>query len=235
MPQHLMLNGQRLDSCETISDELQEYCWPMVVFNRETKYPHGLVAPVVGADEQAKRETEGKGQIPSSKINSKTISVRNENYKKIVTGVIYSKNNRSSKKIQWIQVLYNSLHMCVSFSSHMSLSSHVCLSLFSHVSLSSHVCLSLLFQNSLRLFSCSLSVRKSLTCPESQSAQALAHSSVGELLAARRKNLYRCSVVCGCGCGFGGCGCCCVLCVRCGLWRPFKEIHSYYCRLSACF
>ena len=138
-----------------------------------------------------------------------------------------------------------SLHMSVSLSLYMSVSlfSHVslftCLSLSSHMSLSRHVCLSpsllfalhlfsilslsllfapsfsLLCQNFLFLFSCSLSVRKSLTCTKSQSAQDLAHSSVGEFLASCRKDLYRCSVVCGCGCGFGGCCCCRVLCVVC--------------------
>ena len=35
----------------------------------------------------------------------------------------------------------------------------------------------------------------------------------GELLASRRKNLNKCSVVCGCGCG--GCCCCCCCGVLC--------------------
>ena len=114
-----------------------------------------------------------------------------------------------------------SSHVCL------SLSSHVSLSLFTCLSLSLHMCLSLsvpslrsppllisISVSSLRSFFLSslpklsfpflllsllsLSVRKSLTCPESQSAQALAHSSVGELLASCTKNLYRCPVVCVC-------------------------------------
>ena len=142
-----------------------------------------------------------------------------------------------------------SLYMSVTLSLHVSLSSHVgpslssCLCLFISISTSS-LFLSLFSFTTLFLFSLalsSLSVRQSLTCRESQSARALAHSSVGELLAPCRKNLYWCSVVC--GCGFGGCYCCCVLwccvcrgvcCVLwCGLWRPSTEIHGYSCRWSA--
>ena len=54
----------------------------------------------------------------------------------------------------------------------------------------------------------SLSVRKSLTCPESQSAPALAHPLNGYLLASRGKNLHRSSVVCVVVCVVY-CGVCC--------------------------
>ena len=110
-----------------------------------------------------------------------------------------------------------SFHTCVSFSRHICISLHTCVS----ISLSSHMCLSLhnslLFSSSLLLFS-SLSLfslpsllndhdndhllsrlslcTHSLTYPECQNAQALAHSLVGELIASCRKNLYRCCVVC---------------------------------------
>ena len=130
-----------------------------------------------------------------------------------------------------------SLFTCVC----LSLFTCVCLSLPSYVFLSSHLSSSLLFllfsfslthdlcgDNDHSFSRLSLSVRKSLTCPESQSARALAHSLVSELLASCRKNLYRCSGCCGCGFGCGGC----VSCVCCVL-RPFKEIHGYSCRLPA--
>ena len=102
-----------------------------------------------------------------------------------------------------------SLHVCLRLFSFLSLSLLFALSFFSFktllffslaLSLSLHP---LSFLNSLTIFTHSirsLSVRKSLTCPESPSARALAHSSVGEVLASCRRNLYRCSVVCGCGC-----------------------------------
>ena len=62
----------------------------------------------------------------------------------------------------------------------------------------------------------SFSVCKSLSCLINHSARALVHSLNGELLASRRKNLCRCSLVHGCGCGCG-CGSCCVV-LRCVLW-----------------
>ena len=146
---------------------------------------------------------------------------------------------------------------------HLCLLPRVCLSLFTCLSLSLLLgFLSLLhhdsfFLNSLSTItrsvgSLSLFARKNLTCPESQSAPALAHSLNG---ASRRKNLYRCPVVCGNGGGCGGCCSgvwCCVWCgvlwcvvwsVVCGvvlccmvfqdIWPPFKEIHGYTCRLPA--
>ena len=141
------------------------------------------------------------------KINSKTISVRNKNYK-IVTGLINSKNKRSVKR-QWFQMCIFTFSLFLSLC-HMSLSFHLCLSF--HVSLCSHfylfLCSSLFpslsspsqlfFLYSLTVFTRSvgsLSVRKNLTCPESQGTRALAHPSNGKLLAPPRKNLYRCSVV----------------------------------------
>ena len=68
-----------------------------------------------------------------------------------------------------------------------------------------------------------LSLHAQLTYPERQSAQALAHSSVGKLLASCRKNLYKSSValllfllVCGV-CGVL-CVVWCVVCAVCGVW-----------------
>ena len=111
--------------------------------------------------------------------------------------------------------LFSCLSLSLSTCSHLHL--FLCSSLFT-------LTFSLLFHNSFSLSSgslLSLSVRKSLTCPETQGARALVRSLNGELLASRRKNLYRCSVVCGCGCG---CGCCCICCCCCcGALYPSKR------------
>ena len=138
-----------------------------------------------------------------------------------------------------------SLHFCLYLFSFLSLSLLIVLSFFSFTTplclsflgLSLSLSLSLLSSslNSLTMFTRSvgsLSVGKSLTCPESQSARAVDHSFNGELLASRRKNLYKCCVVCGCG----GCCCCCVVCcvvLWWGLWLPFKQIHGYSCHWPA--
>ena len=61
--QHLMLNKQRLDTAEVISDDIEEYCEAAQKFNREAKEPLEFGALVVGADEKGKCDTTGKGQV----------------------------------------------------------------------------------------------------------------------------------------------------------------------------
>ena len=46
MPQHLMLNQQRLETAETISDEIEEYWEAMEEFNKDAKDSPAFVAPV---------------------------------------------------------------------------------------------------------------------------------------------------------------------------------------------
>ena len=79
---------------------------------------------------------------------------------------------------------------------------------------------------------------QSLTSPESQRARALAHSLNGELLASRRKNLYRCSVVCWLWMLLLWCGVLCVVvCVVCVVrGYPSKRFRVTPCRfVRACF
>ena len=52
MRKHLMLNQQRLDNPEAISDEIEDSCEDIEEFNREAKQPLRCVALVVGADEK---------------------------------------------------------------------------------------------------------------------------------------------------------------------------------------
>ena len=103
----------------------------------------------------------------------------------------------------------------------------------------------------------SLSVRKSLSCPESQNAGALVHSLNDEILASRRK-LYKCScalememsLLCACGGLVVGLWCvlrvaCYVLCVvewvvvwvvvlLCGLWLPVRVSRLLLSFVRAC-
>ena len=123
--------------------------------------------------------------------------------------------------------------MSLSLSFYLHLSSHMSLCLSFHLSLLTSISLhfSLSTSSNFNLFLCSLlflslfsfttlfssrlslSAHKRLTCPESKNARALAHSLNAELLASRRKNLFRCS----CALGMEMCQLCAcvVVCVLC--------------------
>ena len=66
MRQHLMLNQQRLDTADAISDEVVEYCERMEEFNKDAEDTPGSVAPVreTGVPYQfGKGGTKGKGKM----------------------------------------------------------------------------------------------------------------------------------------------------------------------------
>ena len=132
-----------------------------------------------------------------------------------------SQNSPSSKRLLshvCLSLFYLCLHMSVSLFSSGTL--FTCLSLlFSFFLLSITTFLNSDDVHSFSRLSLSL-YAKNPTCPESQSALALAHSSTGKLLASRRK-LKRCSVVCAVVCSVVCAVVCSVVCsVACGgVWR----------------